>query len=146
MSRARLLLGFVCLAYSVTCLTAQAQLANSAWPKFHANSLNTGLGVGSGATNTVKWSYGIGDNTTSSQSSPVIGLTGMVYVGSENGKVYAINSTTGALVWSALSTTLMVRSTPADRLRRHGVCGIGRWQRLRSEWQHGRSHLVLRDG
>ena len=62
-------------------------LANSAWPKFHHDSLNSGRGAGSGATGIKKWEFLTGGVV---DSSPAIGADGTVYIGSDDHKVYAI--------------------------------------------------------
>jgi len=78
-------------------LLVQAQLGNTSWPKYRANSLNTGVGLGSGGTNTVKWSANV-DFSVSSDSM-TIASDGTLYVGSQDGNLYAIDGKTGAVNW-----------------------------------------------
>src|SRR5437899_13665 len=60
-----------------------------------------GHAFGPGASNTgvrggLVWSFRTGGNV---DSSPTV-VNGVVYVGSEDGRVYALNASTGAKVWS----------------------------------------------
>jgi len=67
--------------------TATGGLADSAWPKFRGNAQNTGQSPYIGAqTNHVKWTF-----TTSFgvASSPAVAADGTVYVGSDDGYLYA---------------------------------------------------------
>jgi outer membrane protein assembly factor BamB len=57
----------------------------------------------------VKWSYTTGGNV--SFSSPAV-AGGVVYVGSIDGKVYALNAATGAVKWT-YATISAVMSSPA---------------------------------
>ena len=84
-------------------------LADSPWPKFHGNSKNTGQSPYVGPqTNRLKWSYQTGSHI---RSSPAIGNDGVVYVGSLDNKLYAVNPD-GSLKWSYL-TGYNVSSSPA---------------------------------
>lgn len=92
---------------SLTISTATA-LANSAWPKFHGNSQNTGLGLGSGSVGSLVWSFKTSDIIGA--SSPSIGADGTIYVGSWDSNVYSINKN-GTLQWS-YPTNNNIFSTP----------------------------------
>jgi len=78
-------------------VTISHYLANSAWPKFHGNAQNTGLGFGAGAIGSLKWSYATGAEIGA--SSPSIGADGTVYIGSWDGNLYAIDPT-GGVKWT----------------------------------------------
>jgi hypothetical protein len=65
------------------------QLANSPWPKFHQNTFNTGLGLGSGSNGLLRWKYATQGMV---ESSPAIAADGTVYVGSDDGNLYALTS------------------------------------------------------
>jgi uncharacterized repeat protein (TIGR01451 family) len=81
-------------------------LANTSWPKLQGDNGNTGQSNYTGPqTNTTKWTYQTGVKGTQSYSSPVIGPDGTVYVGSNNGGLYAIKSN-GTLKWIANIGTL----------------------------------------
>ena len=80
------------------------------------------------------------------KSSPAV-ANGIVYIGSDDGKVYAFNATTGATVWTYttgpafIDNDTAVRSSPAvqwDRLHR-----LRRRQGLRVERDHGGKGLGL---
>ncbi len=67
-----------------------AQPENSPWPMFHGNLQHTGRSPydTSHVNGTVKWTFETGGAI---ESSPVIGPDGTIYVGSHDGKLYAIN-------------------------------------------------------
>jgi outer membrane protein assembly factor BamB len=85
-------------------------LADSPWPMFRGNLNHTGLSSYDTSTNTgqLKWSF-----TTSKgvDSSPTIGVDGMIYVGSNDHKLYSINLD-GSQKWN-FSTSYEVRSVPS---------------------------------
>src|SRR5476651_897531 len=58
------------------------------WPKFHADNSNSGVGGGSGADGLIKWGFATGSQVV---SSPAIAADGTIYIGSLDGKLYAIN-------------------------------------------------------
>jgi len=63
-------------------------LANSPWPKFQRDSRNTGISSYSGPSSpNLKWKYLIGDQV----GPPVVGFGEVVYVGSNDGYLYALN-------------------------------------------------------
>jgi len=74
---------------------SSAQLANSPWPMFHHDARSTGRSIYVGPESPVlKWKYKTGDDV----SSPVIGSDGTIYVGSDDGYLYALNPK-GKLKW-----------------------------------------------
>jgi outer membrane protein assembly factor BamB len=73
-------------------------LAASAWPKFHANVLNTGVSAGHGASGGDKWIFQ-GMNGPGPFFSPVIGADGTIYCGSGDSRFYAIDGATGREKW-----------------------------------------------
>jgi outer membrane protein assembly factor BamB len=83
-------------------------LANSAWPKFRGDAKNTGRGGGSGATGQKKWEFLTGAEIS---SSPVIGSDGVVCVGSNDGRLYAIDESTSQKKWEFL-TGAKISSSP----------------------------------
>jgi len=77
------------------------------WPMFHRQLTHTGNSASSSPNNNqTLWTYPIGAPVL---SSPTV-ANGTVYVGSD--KVYAIDASTGVLIWSN-STVSNVRSSPA---------------------------------
>jgi outer membrane protein assembly factor BamB len=67
------------------------------WPIYRFNLEHTSFTPDAGPTNnTVMWAYATGNTI---ESSPIIS-NGIVYVGSFNNNVYAINAATGTLNWS----------------------------------------------
>jgi len=75
----------------------EAQLANTPWPMFHHDLQHTGQSPYLGAqTSHVKWFYTTGSGI---DSSPAIGSDGIIYVGSYDNKLYAINPD-GTQKWS----------------------------------------------
>jgi outer membrane protein assembly factor BamB len=82
------------------------------------NPYETLLGVSNVGTLQVKWSYPIGSNI--SASSPAV-ADGIVYFGSTDHNVYALNAGTGAKLWS-YTTGDQVYSSPAVA---NGVVFVG---------------------
>lgn len=76
-----------------------AGLAQSPWPKYRGDAGNTGRGPGAGAMNTLLWSTAAG-SADRVEASAVIGADGTVYLGADDGKVYAYNGATGAIRWA----------------------------------------------
>jgi outer membrane protein assembly factor BamB len=70
-------------------------LAASAWPKYHANTMNTGMSTGRGAGGQNKWAFQRG-----SFGSAAIGADGTVYAGSGDGRFYAIDGANGNEKWN----------------------------------------------
>ncbi|UTB32412.1 MAG: PQQ-binding-like beta-propeller repeat protein [Methanobacterium sp. ERen5] len=86
-----------------------ASLGNTTQPKFHHDNNNTGQSQYTGPqTNTTKWKYKTGDIIF---SSPALAADGTVYVGSEDGYLYALNGN-GALKWK-YQTGGVIYSSPA---------------------------------
>ena len=65
------------------------------------------------------WAHKTGDDV---QSSPAIGGDGTVYVGCDDGHVYAVHGGTVALVWK-VATGGLVRSSPTVTAGRVGAGG-----------------------
>ncbi len=95
-------------------LVVTGALANSAWPKFHGDVQDTGVGVGGGAGGAVKWQLHI-PSADFIGSSPVLGSDGTVYIGASgvsDGGMYAINGKGAAIRWR-FQTGGPIVSTPA---------------------------------
>jgi outer membrane protein assembly factor BamB len=89
--------------------TTQAQSADSPWPMLGQNAQHTHRSPYSGPeVPKLKWSFTTGDEIF---SSPAIGADGTIYVGSLDGKLWAINPD-GSPKWSLL-TGGEVHSSPA---------------------------------
>lgn len=84
-------------------------LANSAWPKFRGDAFNRGVGIGNEAIGTPKWESPTGSTIN---SSPAIGPDGTIYIGSNDGRIYALNSSDGSRKWT-FSPGGAVASSPA---------------------------------
>jgi outer membrane protein assembly factor BamB len=101
---------------TVALLVVGALLLSSCdWPQFRGGPEHTGyastetkIGVGNVGTLVEKWSATTGGTV---HSSPAV-VNGVVYVGSEDGKLYAFDATGGALQWTA-TTGGPVDSSPA---------------------------------
>ncbi len=90
--------------------------------KIYALNASTGMvGYDWELHNSIIWSYTTGDMVM--LSSPAV-ADGMVYVGSYDGKLYALNAKTGAFQWS-YQTGYAVVSSPTV-VRRHGLHWLGR--------------------
>ena len=80
------------------------------WPMFHHDLNHTGYSTSRAPkTNQTLWSYTTGSSIL--WSSPAV-ADGRVYVGSADYKVYALNASTGSLIWS-YTTGASVYSSPA---------------------------------
>ena len=72
-------------------------LANADWAMFHADPSHSGAGTGTSVLNPKElWSYTTGGEVL---SSPAV-VNGVVYVGSFDHDVYALNATNGAQLWN----------------------------------------------
>jgi len=79
------------------------------WPMFHNNLQHTGRSIYTGPQQgSVLWTYDTGGEVN---SSPVIDKNGIIYIGSDDNKLYAINPD-GTLKWT-YSTGGDIRSSPA---------------------------------
>ena len=120
------------LMLAVANTSAQAQTPNALpnaavatspgdWTQFLRNDMErwnpyeTVLGVGNVGKLQVKWKNPIGGG-----SSPTV-VNGVVYVGSEDFNVYALNASTGTLLWS-YTTKSTVESSPSVA---NGVVYVG---------------------
>lgn len=82
----------------------------NSWPMFRADLSRSGSGSGNPALNTqVLWKFTTGYDVV---SSPTI-VDGVVYVGSEDNNVYALNESNGNLIWK-YTTDDWVDSSPTD--------------------------------
>ena len=75
---------------------ASAQLASSAWPKFHRDYANGGQSAYPGARPDLSWTYAAPGAVS---SAPVIGADGSVYFACDDGNLYALTGG-GSLLWS----------------------------------------------
>jgi outer membrane protein assembly factor BamB len=79
------------------------------WSMFHHDQTHTGYSTSTAPnTNQTLWNHATGSYV---ESSPAV-VGGIVFVGSDDGKVYALNASTGALVWN-YTTGGYVYSSPA---------------------------------
>jgi outer membrane protein assembly factor BamB len=76
------------------------------WPKFRRDNSNTGRSTETGISSAnvaslkVKWTFSTGSLISAQPSVATVGGIRTVYVGSGNGKFWALNATTGAKRWS----------------------------------------------
>src|SRR5208283_3347635 len=97
-----------------------AQQSSADWTMFRADPSHSGAEAGnSPLTSMLLWRYTTGSWV---YSSPAV-VDGVVYVGSEDGSVYALNATSGAKIWG-YPTGGSVDSSPAVV---NGVVYIGSW-------------------
>jgi len=89
-----------------TTLVLSLNLSAQDWPKFRRDnsnsgrSLETGISSANVASLKVKWTYSTGSLISAQPSVATAGGIRTVYVGSGNGKFWALNATTGAKRWS----------------------------------------------
>lgn len=88
---------------------ARSQLADAPWPMFHHDVQHTGRSPLLGPMSPLlKWRYATGGAV---KSSPAVSADGMIYVGSYDGRLYALNAN-GSLAWR-YTTGGPVHSSPA---------------------------------
>jgi outer membrane protein assembly factor BamB len=108
--------------------SAHAQTASSPadWTQFHRDNMQrwnpyeTVLGINNVGGLKLQWKNPIGTSSSSTQSSPAV-VNGVVYFGSDDGNLYALNASTGAELWS-FKTGSNVISSPAVA---NGVVYVG---------------------
>jgi outer membrane protein assembly factor BamB len=86
-------------------------LANSVWPKYRGNLANAGWASGFGATGKLRWSTAAG-TADRVEGSAILGPEGTVYIGADDGRVYAFDGVTGAIRWATMVQTAGADSTP----------------------------------
>lgn len=86
-------------------------LASSVWPKYRGNLGNTGMRSGFGANGNLRWRTVAGASGRV-EGSAIIGPEGTVYIGADDGKVYAFQGVTGAILWATRVQSAGVDSTP----------------------------------
>ena len=112
----------VALIVLITPGIGSAQLSIDApWPKFHHNNRNTGK-TSNFATQVgkLKWRVSTAGPVT---SSPAIDKNGIVYVGSADNNIYAINGETGVIAWKYQTGGSINFSSPAIDI--NGIVYIG---------------------
>lgn len=93
---------------------------DSPWPMFRGGPRHTGRSPYQGVQeDNVKWSYNTGGMITF--SSPAIGSNGIIYVGSKDNKLYALNPD-GSLKWS-YKINVSEASVAIDRVRSSPAIG-----------------------
>jgi outer membrane protein assembly factor BamB len=103
---AALIVVFITPAISIGQLSTDAP-----WPKFHYNNRNTGKTSNFGTqVGKLKWRVATAAPVT---SSPAIDKNGIVYVGSADNNVYAINAETGVITWKYKTGASINFSSPA---------------------------------
>jgi outer membrane protein assembly factor BamB len=96
----------------------------TSWSEFHRKNMHRQnpceavLNVHNVGKLTLKWGYAAGNYV---DSSPAV-ATGVVYVGSEDSNVYALNASSGAKLWSYATSMGGVHSSPAVA---NGVVYVG---------------------
>ena len=85
----------------------QVNAASDEWPMFHHDAEHTGTASTAVSGNSTLWQLPIGDKVYSSCAV----VNGIVYVGSNNGTLYALNAANGTVVWS-YNTGGIISSSP----------------------------------
>ena len=79
------------------------------WPMYHHDLQRTGRSTSAVSSGNLLWQFNTGDKI---RSSPSV-ANGIVYEGSNNGYVYALNAATGSLIWQYYGGASSVESSPA---------------------------------
>jgi outer membrane protein assembly factor BamB len=89
---------------------AAGEPVESPWPSFHHDSRHTGVGKSDLITGVQKWSKKL---KAFMDSSPIVGAGGkLIYIGSTDGNLYALNASDSAQAWT-FKTGGFIQSTPA---------------------------------
>jgi outer membrane protein assembly factor BamB len=84
-----------------------AEQSSAGWPMYRADPAHTGVGTGNPVLSPKPlWNYTTGLGV---ESSPAV-VGNVVYIGSDDGRIYALNATTGVPLWSYLND---IDSSPA---------------------------------
>jgi outer membrane protein assembly factor BamB len=114
----------LCLMLAAANSSAHAQTSSPSpgdWTQFHRDNMQrwnpyeTILGVNNVGKLGLKWTFPIGTST------PPVVANGVVYVGTEDGAMYALNASTGAVSWSVQAGGLF----PSSPAVVNGVVYIG---------------------
>lgn len=87
-------------------LILSVNLFSQDWPKFRRDNSNSGRSPETGISSTnvaslkVRWTFSTGSLISAQPSVATVGGIRTVYIGSGNGKFWALNATTGAKRWS----------------------------------------------
>ncbi len=103
-------------------------LADSPWPKYRGDKTHTGRSAHTGpGSNRLKWTFSTGrrDKEGGIETDPVIGPDGTVYLGSNNGILYALDPENGDIRWAFPTEfdTFAIYSTPY--IDRQGIVYFG---------------------
>jgi eukaryotic-like serine/threonine-protein kinase len=111
---------------AVTIALVSATAAFADWPQFHATPARLGVSVHTGLRRRnvdrlrIVWHHATGKTVEGINSSPAVS-NGVVYIGSDDGRLYALGARNGSVRWSRWVRG-KVRSSPAVR---RGVVYIG---------------------
>ncbi len=90
----RWILAVVCTVLVFSIVLVPSACAD--WSMYRSDPLNSGVGTGNAVVNPVLlWNYSAGGEA----GSPVV-VAGILYVGSDDGNIYALNASTGAKIWN----------------------------------------------
>lgn len=87
---------------TVSPVSTENGLANTAWPKYRASLGNAALTSGFGTAGIERWRI----DSRIGYSEPVIGTDGTLFTCGADGKLYAIERTSGSVKWSVPAGTL----------------------------------------
>ncbi len=96
----------------VSLIPVSTQYAASVWPRLHQNDFNNGQSMVDTSSNTgaLKWTFYAGAKV---DSSPAIGADGTIYIGCENGNLYALDPSDGTQKWAYQTGGIIYTSSPA---------------------------------
>ena len=107
MDKLRVLSALVCAIFLFSLVLIP--VARADWIMFHAETSHSGIGTGNSPLSiALLWKYNTGGEVYASPA--VVG--GVVYVGSNDGNVYALNATSGIKLWN-FATSNIIFSSPA---------------------------------
>ena len=88
--------------------TSSPQLDNSSWPMFRHDAKRSSIGQGGPSNLSIAWKF---PTNGAVMSSPSV-VDGIVYFGSQDKNIYAVNALSGSLIWK-FTTLDAIESSPA---------------------------------
>ena len=88
--------------------TSSPQLDNSSWPMFRHDAKRSSIGQGGPSNLSLAWKF---PTNGAVMSSPSV-VDGIVYFGSQDKNIYAVNALSGSLIWN-FTTLDAIESSPA---------------------------------
>ena len=129
----------------------QIDVTKLSWPIYRGDANLSGVASGSLSEKIdLLWSFQTGDDI---KSSPVVGY-GLVYIGSTDGKIYALNAANGDSVWAfdggddieappmLFDSTVYIGTLSGDMYALHAETGVKKWDFTADGEIYGSANIV----